>query len=165
MHHLITVLPIAIIILAVLFLRTRRTITVQPVRLPIMISRMIMLVAIGTLVAGGVVPNILTLIGIATGILVGIGGAFLSLHYTLWDTTESEVHYKANPYIGSIVVALVVIRIVLSLGTVPTSGSPVLVTQSPLTLALYYLFVSYWMVYYMGVVQHARAIAPRTRRG
>lgn len=165
MHHLITVLPIVVIVLGVLFLRIRRTMTPQPVRSPMLISRMIMLAVLGALVGGGLIATRSVILAIVAGIVVGIGGAFFSLNYTQWDTTGPEVRYKANPYIGSIVVALVLIRIVLDMATFTTGGSLLLVTQSPLTLALYYLFVAYWVVYYMGVVRHARTLAPRAGRG
>ncbi len=165
MHHLVTVLPILLVVLAVLLFRIRRTMTAQPVRTPMLISRIIMLAVLGALVGGGLVPNGLIIVSIVVGLVVGVGGAFLSLYYTQWDTTGPEVRYKANPYIGSIVVALVVIRIVMDMATFSAGGSSILVTESPLTLVLYYLFVAYWIVYYMGVVRRARALMPSTRRG
>lgn len=165
MRHLITVLPIVVVVLAVLYMRVRRTMTAQPVRAPMMISRIIMLALLGALVGGGLIATGPTIGGIVAGIVVGIGGAFFSLQHTQWDTTGSEIRYKANPYIGSVVVALVLIRIVMDLATLSRGGSSVLVTQSPLTLALYYLFVAYWIVYYMGIVRHTRTLAPKLKRG
>lgn len=165
MHHLTTVLPIVLIVLAVLYMRVRRTMTAQPVRAPMMISRIIMLALLGALVGGGLVATGPTIGGIVAGVVVGIGGAFFSLAHTEWDTTGSEIRYKANPYIGSVVVALVLIRIVMDMATLSKAGSSVLVTESPLTLALYYLFVAYWIVYYLGIVRHTRTLAPKARRG
>lgn len=164
--HLVSILPLLVLILVVVGLRARRTMTSQPVRPTMLIVRIVILTLVGILLLFGLVPQISLLLGLGIGLAAGLALAFYSLKHTQFDNTGGEVRYKANPYLGGLVVLLLVLRMAVDFSSIdsilqteaPAVHHALQWQQGPLSLALYFLFLTYWVFYYIGVLKKARAL-------
>ncbi|WP_237724837.1 hypothetical protein [Deinococcus alpinitundrae] len=122
-----------------------------------------------------IAPHTLTSYGAgAVGALIGAGLAYWSLHHTRFErgATATAVRYLPNVWIGSAVFALFVVRLLWRM--VPmvlggqldnTSGNSfdpgqfnasTFTSGSPLTFALFTVFVAYQIMYSFGVLRRAR---------
>lgn len=158
-------IPILVMVLAIVFLRIRRTVTSQPINRTRLVTRIVVLALIGIfLVMSSGSQGTLGLLGVLGGIVVGLALAYLSLRHTIFTIHSNQVLYKANPYIGALVIALLIARIFvdapLYTHTALHEAGPTHVTLNPLSLVLYFIFVAYWIAYYLGVMRRAREMAP-----
>ena len=161
--NLASSLPLVILIVVVVGLRARRTMTSQLVRPVMLIGRLVVLTLLGIVILLGMVPQIMMFLGIIVGLGIGFGLAFFGLRHTQFETASDGLRYKTNPYIGGIVVLLVVLRIVVDIHSSSSifanQNSPnatMALSQGPLTVFLYFLFLGYWVFYYIGVLRRSR---------
>ncbi len=116
-------------------------------------------------------PHTLLSYGAGTaGLLIGVGLAGWSLHHTRFerDAAGEAVRYVPNVWIGSAVFVLLIARLLwrvvpIVLGGAQfksSAGSPpdlsTFTSGSPLTFALFAVFVAYQTLYSFGVLRRAR---------
>ncbi len=160
----VELLPIILIIAVILGLRARRTMTVQPVRAVMLIGRMVILALLAAVVALNSTPNWM----LYASALAGLGAAWLASQYSLrltrFEKTQEALAYRTNPYVGAAVIALTVVRLILDTNSglalkVSSPGSgPARLSQGPLTMLVYFLFLGYWFFYYWGILRRAKAL-------
>lgn len=166
--RLITPYVVAALIAWRLYVRTRRSFGRQRVSE----ARMWVRVGILTVLTGIVVtlaiigpahdPSVLE--GLTAGIAGGAALGYLGLRHTKFEVTSQGRFYTPHTYIGLIVTALFVGRLLyryLSLydGThpAPTAGGNFGATfHGPFTLAAFGVVVGYYVLYYLGVLQRTR---------
>ena len=161
--NLASALPLAILIVVVVGLRARRTMTSQLVRPVMLIGRLVVLGLLSIVLLLGMVPQTMMFLGIVIGLGIGLVLAFYSLKHTQFESAHDGLRYKTNPYIGGIVLLLVVLRIVVDIHNSSSifqnqnsSHATMAISQGPLTVFLYFLFLGYWMFYYIGVLRRSR---------
>jgi uncharacterized membrane protein len=81
-----------------MYRRVRRNIGRQPLRPRRILLRLVIL-SVATLVILSLVMPVLALT-FAGGAVVGVGGAFIGLRHTQFETTEEGHFYTPNTYIG-----------------------------------------------------------------
>jgi len=157
-----------------LYRRVRRTFGRQQVRRGRMIFRMAML----TLVSAVFVlssPTAVCLGAATAGAALGIGLAVLGLVHTRYERDAKGVFYTGHPWIGLLVTALFLGRLVarfasLSATTAAATSAagshdfpmplPFGTRQiTPLTVGIFLVMSSYYVALYAGVLRRARALA------
>ena len=158
--NLASSLPLVILIVVVVGLRARRTMTSQLVRPVMLIGRLVVLTLLSIVILLSMVPQTMMFLGIIIGLGIGFGLAFFGLRHTQFEKASGGLRYRANPYIGGIVLLLVVFRILVDIHSSSSifqnQNSPnatMALSQGPLTVLLYFLFLGHWMVYYIGVLR------------
>jgi len=150
-------LPIAAVVVVVLAVRTRRTMTEQAFHSATVWGRIILLSLLGLWVLVVEMRSELGLAGVAGGLVLGLILGGYSLRHTVFNMAVNPPRYKTNPYIGAVVVALFAIRILydaMSARTRVSHGGAVdPIAVSFVAALLYFLFVAYWDVYYIGLLR------------
>ena len=163
-QSLIAVVVIALVILGVAR-RLRRTFGRQPVNETRLYLRtgILVLIAVVMLVASVRDPNLLgALIG---GVSGGIALGYLGLRHTVFESTRQGRFYTPHTYIGVLVTALFLGRLLYRFATmsvgiqapVPPSENPLaMYGRSPLTVAIFGLLIGYYVVFNLGVLGKSR---------
>jgi hypothetical protein len=99
------------------------------------------------------------LLGISSGVALGVGLGFLGLRLTKFETTEAGHFYTPNTSIGVGLSLLFVGRIIYRFWVLSNvaaeKGQPQpQLFQSPLTLLIFGLIAGYYIVYYIGLFVH-----------
>jgi hypothetical protein len=164
-----TWLPTAIFVPLVgfgLYRRFKRTFGTQPFTPKRMIARMVLLVLIAVALAA-TAPTSRDLAAAGAGTVLGVGLAILGLTYTRFALTPEGKTYTPNGWIGLVVTALFVGRLIARLATgmlaapaaSATPGNPFGATpRSPLTLGVFCLMAGYYVFYYGGVLWKGRTL-------
>ena len=105
------------------------------------------------------------------GVAVGAGLAVLSLRTTHLEVTPDGRFYTPNVWIGLVVTALFLGRLLarmatfymnpatmLNAGETPLDG----LQRSPLTLGIFCLTAAYYIVYFGGIIRHMRQLEGKT---
>jgi hypothetical protein len=139
--------------------RVRRNIGRQPLRpVRIIISLVIFSLVTVMLIFGSLaLPKLL--LGISSGVALGVGLGFLGLRLTKFETTEAGHFYTPNTSIGVGLSLLFVGRIIYRFWVLSNvaaeKGQPQpQLFQSPLTLLIFGLIAGYYIVYYIGLFVH-----------
>lgn len=169
--RLITPYVIATLIAWRLYIRTRRSFGRQRVsegRMWVRIGILTALtVVVVTLAIIGPAPDLTVLEGLIAGICGGAALGYLGLRHTKFEITSEGRFYTPHTYIGLIVTAIFVGRLLyryLSVydGTLPAStggGGLAATFHGPFTLAVFGIVVGYYVLYYLGVLQRTRVAA------
>jgi hypothetical protein len=108
------------------------------------------------------------LLAAAAGAVPGAVLGLVGLHYTRIEATSEGHYYVPDAWIGGAVTPLFLTRLggrlvtiyrvasVASAEGVPTPMSGM--RKSPLTLAIFFVVVAYYIVYYGGVLRRARQV-------
>ncbi len=137
----------------------------QPARLKTRIA-ILSLVAV-LLAMRGLHSTNLAASGLA-GLLIGAALAYVGLRLTRFDAMPSGVFYTPNGYIGAVLSALLLGRIVFRMQVLypamhaanVETGNPFAAYQrSPLTTALFGLVIGYYLAYCAGLLIRGAAIA------
>jgi hypothetical protein len=146
-----------------LYRRVRRTFGRQPITPKRMVARIILLSIISVVFLAWM-PTTNGLIAAAVGAALGAALAVYALKHTRYDVTAAGKGYTANPWFGVVVTALFVGRLAARMFSVyearaldPSAPSPSL-QRSPLTLGIFFLMATYYVVYYAGVLRKAREL-------
>lgn len=164
-------MPLAMIpvVAFIVWRRVRMQFGLQPIRRNRMIARIAIFAVIGGLVGLAAVHDTRLLGGLAGGIVTGVALGLLGLRLSRFelDPVKGDC-YLPNPYIGAIVTALLLVRLLWRFAMLspqlqdPTGATPPVhgpnIGQSPLTLAMLGLFVGYYICYYAGLLIHHRRI-------
>jgi hypothetical protein len=168
-------MPLAMIpVLAfVIWRRVRTQFGPQPIRRGKMAFRVIVFAVLGGLSALYAVRDAHLLGGLGVGVAAGVALGLLGLRLSQFrvDPVKGDC-YVPNPYIGSVVTALFLGRLLWRLAMVspqlqdPTgTAAPIHgpdIGQSPLTLALFGIFAGYYVCYFAGLlIHHQRLLRSR----
>ncbi|GLQ86888.1 DUF1453 domain-containing protein [Dyella flagellata] len=149
--------------------RVRRQFGPQPIRRTRMILRIAILAAIAGLITLAVMHDLRLLEGLAGGVLAGAALGLLGLRLSRFEVHPVKGDcYVPNPYIGALVTALLLARLVWRFAMLgpamqdPTGATQPLhgpgIGQSPLTLLTFGLVVGYYVCYYGGLLVHHQRI-------
>ncbi len=158
MAHLI---PVIIAVVVVMAFRVRRSMAEQVFRSATIWTRVVLLGALALVVLLWEMRSVITLAGVAGGLILGLILGGYSLQHTTFRHDSEPPRYKTNPYIGGAVVTLFAIRILydamLARARAGHAGPINPLASSWLAALLYFLFVAYWGVYYIGLLRTFRA--------
>jgi len=139
----------------------------QPIRRKRMILRVAIFAVLALFIGAATMHEPQLLAGMAGGMLAGGALGLLGLRLSRF-----EVHpvkggcYVPNPYIGALVTALLVVRLLWRFAmAAPQMHDPAAAPihgpalgQSPLTQGMFGLFVGYYICYYAGLLIHHQRI-------
>ncbi len=134
-----------------------------------LIGRMVVLALLAIVILLNSTPEWL----LYAGCLLGVAAAWFfsrySLRLTHFEKAQDTLTYRTNPYIGAVVVAVTVIRLIINTQSVlalkvsaPPSG-PIQVSQGPLTMAVFFFFLGYWFLYYLGILKKGKVLLEDAR--
>ncbi len=157
MLHLI---PVIIAVVVVMAFRVRRSMTEQVFRSATVWTRVVLLGVLALIVLAWEMRSVITLAGVAGGLILGLILGGYSLQHTTFHRDSDPPRYKTNPYIGAAVVTLFAIRILydamVARAHAGHAGPINPLSDSWLAALLYFLFVAYWGVYYIGLLRTLR---------
>ncbi len=166
---LITPLLIGALLVWGVYRRMRRTFGRQSVSAPRMWTRIVILTAVGALIAYAAVRNLNTLEALLAGILGGAALALLGLRHTQFEVTSEGHFYTPHTYIGLLVTALFLGRIVYRYSSLITAPQPVpggppgdplaAFQNSPWTAGIFGVLVAYYILYYIGILLKSRSLS------
>ncbi len=161
-------LLLGVVVLLLLYRRARRSFGRQPVNTPRLAMRVGVLCALCGLVVSAIWHDVRQLEALAGGVLAGGLLALLGLRHTRFEATPQGRFYTPHTYIGALVLALFVARLVFRIatghadlaalqGTQPSAAATAYQQQNPLTLLLIGLPIGYYVLYNLGVMRRSRA--------
>src|SRR5579875_107240 len=147
-------LVLAISAVAILALRARRTLTVQPVRYRSSTMRVILLLVAAALLLPDLVPHPVSLLAFGAGAAVGAGLGAYSSRILVMEPRGDRLFYRTNTWIGIGLILLLVVRLVVDQfvgrpGPVEARHVSIAVPADPVGSALWALFIGYWVVFYL----------------
>ncbi len=170
--HLLTPLLITALVLLGLYRRARRIFGRQAVVPGRLYTTAGVLGVLGVLLLSGLWRDSTLLVALLGGVLCGAVLAQIALRYTHFEATPQGRFYTPHAYIGLVVLALFVGRLLFRFLTVygsaraplqaplQTRGDPLaFYRHSPLTLAIFGLLIGYYVLYNLGVLSRTRSIA------
>lgn len=161
-------LLIAAAILFILYRRFRRNFGRQKLRPKRMIFRIVVLAIICVVVLASPFRSLQSDAAAAGGAVIGIALGLWALAHTKFESTADGRFYTPNGYIGMIVVALFLGRLIYRFIAVfplvhqaaqnpQAPASPFAAYQhSPMTVGLYFLLAGYYICYYVLVIIRSR---------
>jgi len=162
---LITPLIVSALVVWALYRRVRRTFGRQPVQPPRLYLRAGILGMIGVLLLASVAREGALLGWLVGGMACGALLALVSLRHTRFEVDRSGRFYTPHAYIGMIILALFLSRLIFRFVTIYTRAAPAAGTsplaayeQSPLTLLIVGLLIGYYVLYNLGVLSKARSL-------
>jgi hypothetical protein len=149
----------------ILYRRLRRSFGRQAVAPVRMVLRIALLSGIGCFLVVTSPPAAASYGAAGAGLVIGIALALVGLAHTKFEITPEAKFYVPNRWLGLVVTALFLGRLVARLLTMSeraaqmtTGADPFAGLQrSPLTLALYLLLAGYYVTYYSGLLWKTRA--------
>lgn len=167
-HFSMPLIMIPVIVFAV-WRRVRGQFGLQPIRRTRMMVRIVIFAVIAGLIAVFALHKLTLLAGLGGGIVAGAALGLLGLRLSRFelDPVKGDC-YVPNPYIGALVTALLLVRLVWRFAMLspqmqdPTGATPPVhgpdIGQSPLTLAVFGVFAGYYICYYAGLLIHHQRI-------
>ena len=171
--RLVTPYIVAALVVWALYRRMRRSFGRQRVRDGRMWVRVGVLTTISILMGIAVARDIEVLAALLAGIACGAALGWVGLRHTRFEVTPQGRFYTPHAYIGLIVTALLVGRLLYRFlavynGAIPAAAAgqslAAAYQKSPLTLAVFGMLAGYYVLYYTGVVQRTRLPAPLTQK-
>lgn len=166
-HFIVPVLVTALV-LWTLYRRVRRNFGRQTVNSRRLYGRAAILGVLGALLLSVLWRDPALVVTLLSGVACGAVLAYLGLRYTQFETTSEGRFYTPHAYIGLVILALFIGRLIFRILVlyahpgrgVPTgSDSLAVYRQNPLTLALFGLLIGYYVLYNLGVLRRARELA------
>ncbi|HEY1891538.1 MAG TPA: hypothetical protein VGG63_14085 [Steroidobacteraceae bacterium] len=158
------VITAAVVVWAV-YRRMRRSFGRQPVQEKRMWFRIGILGLATVLIAGAIARNVELLGVLVAGIACGAALAYVGLRYTKFEITSEGRFYTPHTYIGLVITALFLGRLLYRfLGTFNGATPPAVTGQSlvaiyqqnPFLLAVSGAVVGYYIPYYLGVLRRTK---------
>jgi hypothetical protein len=166
-HDPYVIAAMAALILLAFYRRFRRLFDrqpLQPTRIKVRIA-LLSLVTLFLVLRGLYSPNLAAagVVGLATGAAL----AYVGLRLTRFDSMPGGIFYTPNGYIGAILSALLLSRIVYRFQVIypafqaaqADDANPFAAFQrSPLTFALFGIVIGYYLAYYAGLLIRSAAL-------
>jgi hypothetical protein len=157
----ITPYLIAAVVVWGIYRRLRRSFGRQRVREGLMWLRVGILTAAAAAMAILTAHDVRVLAALVAGIAGGAALAYMGLRYTKFEVQSDGRFYTPHTYIGVAVSALFFGRLLYRFltvydGALPNHGFAGSYQGNPFTLAVFGALVSYYVVYYLGVLQRTR---------
>jgi len=158
----------ALLVPLMLYRRFKRTFGRQPLVPARLIVRIVIFLVIGVLLTASASHFALQALG---GLVVGVALALWGASRTRFESSNGRRYYVPHTYTGIAVSLLFVGRLVYRLaqssgalsaaggGTAPTAA-PVATMRSPLTMAIFFVLIGYYVCYYSWVLWKSRHITP-----
>jgi hypothetical protein len=166
---LIAPLLITALVVWGVYRRMRRTFGRQSVSAPRMWTRIIILSIVGSLIAYAAVGNVTTLEALLGGVICGAALGYLGLRHTQFEVTPEGHFYTPHTYIGLLVTALFLGRLVYRYSGMlsapqPAPGGPnanplAAFQNSPWTAGIFGVLVAYYILYYLGILLKSRSLS------
>lgn len=166
---LLTPVIMAALFLFILYRRGRRLLTAQPVTPKRMLVRMLILAALAVML---LLPALLqpSLLGADIfGLACGGALALLGLKLTRFEWREEQLFYIPNLYVGLLVFGLILGRVLYRFlhmwqasagfkdaAALQTAQQNQTMLHSPVTLAILFVMLGYYLAYYAGVIWRSR---------
>lgn len=98
------------------------------------------------------------LLEVLAGLVAGAGAAWYGLRRTGFEGGPDGIYYTPNPYIGLAVSALFLGRLIYVIAMYGFSAfsDPEQAPYHPVTGAIAFLFIGYYVAYYLGVLLRSR---------
>jgi hypothetical protein len=163
--RLVTPYLIAALVAWGIYRRMRRSFGRQRVREGFMWFRIGLLVLVGAVIGVQIARNFDVLAALLAGLLCGAVLGYIGLRYTKFEVTPAGRFYTPHAYIGLVVAALFLGRVLYKFlgvynGTMPAAAAgqnlAAYYARSPFTLAVFGALVGYYVLYYLGVLQRTR---------
>jgi len=168
-----TILIVGAVLLFVIFRRARTLFTRQKIRPDWLALRLALFAVLGAVILIATLGDPVSLSGDLAGLLAGAAVAWLGLRLTVFERQPDGLYYTQNRYIGLAVFAIFLIRLLYRLGTGlgtagtlarPASGGASAAvfaqfTSDPLTTAVYFLLIGYYVFYYTMLILRSRQAA------
>ena len=163
--RLVTPYLIAAVVVWGLYRRMRRSFGRQRVRDAYMWLRIGILTVVAVLIGIATARNIDVLGALLGGIAGGAVLGYFGLRHTRFEVTPQGRFYTPHAYIGLVVTALFVGRLLYRFlaiynGALPAANDgqdlAAIYQHSPFTLAVFGVLVGYYVLYYVGVLQRTR---------
>jgi hypothetical protein len=161
-------LLLGVVVLLLLYRRARRSFGRQPVNPARLAMRVGVLCALCALVVSAIWRDASLVEALAGGVVAGGLLALLGLRHTRFEVSPQGRFYTPHTYIGALVLALFVVRLVFRVATghadlaalqAPQPGvAAAAAQQNPLTLLLIGLPIGYYVLYNLGVMRRSRAL-------
>jgi len=170
--HLLSYAIMVPLVVLMMWRRISRQFGRQPIRRKRMIARVVLFAVIGGMLLLSGFRDVRLAEGLAGGIVLGAALGLLGLRLTRFETDPVRGDcYVPNPWIGAVLVALLLGRLVwrflvlwpqaqqvtaLAAAQTPGATMPMGYHSSPLTLLIFGLLVGYYIAYYAGLLVHHR---------
>jgi hypothetical protein len=167
-------MPLALIpvVALIVWRRVRMQFGPQPIRRKRMIVRIAAFAVLGAAIAVATLHAPQLLAGLVGGVVAGGALGLLGLRLSRFELHPVKGDcYVPNPYIGALITALLLVRLLWRFAMVspqlqdPTGTAQPLhgpeLGHSPLTQAMFGLFVGYYICYYAGLLIHHQRIVRR----
>ncbi|RDS84372.1 DUF1453 domain-containing protein [Dyella psychrodurans] len=171
--HLTAPLVMIPLLVFAVWRRVRRQFGAQPIQRKRMIVRIVIFSVLCAVAASFATHDLRLLGGLGGGLVAGLVLGFVGLRLSRFtiDPVKGDC-YVPNPYVGALVTVLFLGRLLWRFSVLfPQMQDPTGVTppvqgpemgQSPLTLAIFGLFVGYYICYYAGLlIHHQRLVRNR----
>lgn len=151
-----------------IYRRARRSFGRQPVHEHRLRLRVLMLSVAGTLALSASIIDVMLLATLLAGIACGVILGSVGLKHTTFEATAEGRAYIPHSYLGIVVTALLITRILFRLLTVTAraqtewtpDANPLFQYQNtPLTLGILGVVVGYYVFFYLGVLRRSRELA------
>ncbi len=166
--RLVTPYLIAALVIWAVYRRMRRSFGRQRVQEKRMWLRIGILTLVTALIVATIARDIDVVGALAAGIVCGAALAFVGLKYTKFEITPQGRFYTPHAYIGLVVTALFLGRLLYRfLGVYNGLTPPAAAGQSlaatyqhnPFLVAVFGVLVGYYVLYYVGVLQRTKPTA------
>lgn len=163
--RLVTPYLIAALVVWALYRRMRRSFGRQRVRDGRMWIRIGILTMVTALIAIAIARDVQVLGALLSGIACGAVLGYLGLKHTKFEITPEGRFYTPHTYIGLVVTALFIGRLLYrfldaynGMIPAPAAGQDLAAAyqHSPFTLAVFGALVGYYLLYYVGILQRTR---------
>ena len=160
----ITPLIVGVVLIWAMYRRMRRTFGRQPVYVGRLRFRVGLFAAVGALMVLASAQNLPLLGALLGGVAGGAVLGWVGLRHTRFVTTPEGKFYIPHTYMGLLITALLLGRLMYRLLAVypqaqaatPQTQDPLAaVAGSPLTSAILGLMVGYYVIYYLGVLRRS----------
>ncbi|HTX24744.1 MAG TPA: hypothetical protein VMD03_08810 [Steroidobacteraceae bacterium] len=165
---LVTPIVVGALVVWGIYRRMRRSFGRQRVDANRLIFRIGILAVIGALVVIPGVRDSRTVGGLVAGIACGAALAFVGLRHTKFETTPEGRFYTPHTYIGVGVMVLFLARLLYRFIYLYSNGQAMTAAhqnlalayqRSPLTVGMFGALVSYYVLFYVGVLLKTRTPA------
>ncbi|MBX5436665.1 MAG: DUF1453 family protein [Alicyclobacillaceae bacterium] len=171
--HLTSIVVVALLVGLGLYRRMQRTIGFQKFVRRRMVTRMVMLSVIGVMMVAIGFTHPMVYLYDALGVALGGVLAYYAMRTTSFDRRDDGWYYRPHPWIGIVLLILLVARVAWRLygldtavgtPTGPGAGASEQATylHEPLTAGVFFALITYYVAYYTFLLRRERHLEQET---